>query len=157
MMAKKTEIQYIHLYTEGSAARSAELAPARKKCRTKLPKPRKAQTLLIKVDPIAGCGVVIAFVMTLLMLVGIVRLGQVQREVRQVSGYIAQLEEENAALQSQYESGYDLDNIEKMALALGLVPEEQVRHVTVPVEQLQPEVQTGWWQRVTTFLTELFA
>lgn len=156
-MAKKTEIQYIHLYTEGSAARSAELAPARKKCRTKLPKPRKARKLLIRVDPIAGCGMVIACVMMLLMLVGIVQLGQAQREAQRVSRYLAQLEEQNAALQSEYESGYDLESIAEMALALGLVPEEQVRHVTVQLEEPQPEVQTGWWQRVTTFLTELFA
>lgn len=156
-MAKKTEIQYIHLYTEGSTARSAELTPARKKCRTKLPKPRKARKLLIRVDPIAGCGMVIACVMMLLMLVGIVQLGQAQREAQRVSRYLAQLEEQNAALQSEYESGYDLESIEEMALALGLVPEEQVRHVTVQLEEPQPEVQTGWWQRVTTFLTELFA
>ena len=156
-MAKKTEIQYIRLYTEGSAARSVDFSPPRKKSRTRLPKPRKERKLLIKVDPIAACGTVVACVMLVFMIVGVTQLWQTQREAKQLSQYVAQLQEQNTALQSSYQSGYDLEKIEDMALVLGLVPEEQVCHVTIQVEEPQPEREESWRQNIATFLAELFA
>lgn len=156
-MAKKSEIQYIRLYTDGSSACSVDFSAPEKKSRTRLPKARKERKLLIRLDPAAVCGILVASVMFVLMLVGTVQLIQSQREVEQLHTYVAQLQNENTQLQMTYESGYDLEAVEEMALALGLVPEEQVRHITVQTEEAEIVQAPTWWEKVSTFLAGLFA
>jgi len=44
-----------------------------------------------------------------------------------------------------------------MALALGMVPRDQVKHVQVDVSAPAPATQPDIWQQLYTFLTDLFA
>ena len=135
-MARQTQIQYIQLYTQGSAARQLEPAvPERRKPKTKLPKPRRERVRVLRVDPLAWCGILVAAVMFVLMIVGCVRLYLVQAENARLESYVDQLIVENQVLQDTYESSYDLMEVYEAALEMGLVPVEQVPHIDIRVSE----------------------
>jgi len=71
--------------------------------------------------------------------------------------HVEKLEAENKELNAYYEEHCDLDEIERTAMALGMVPKEQVTHITVHVPQEIAEEQPGAWERFTVFLAGLFA
>ena len=81
-----------------------------------------------------------------------------QQEARRMESYVSSLHVQNEELRKQYEGGINLEEIRKAALALGMVPEESVRHITVsvPMEQVQPE-QPDFWENVNAFLTAMIA
>ena len=154
-MARRIDIQYIRLYTDGTAARKMESAvrvPA-----ATLPKPRKQKKILIHVDPVAILGLMVAAVMLVTMLCGACRHYQLRNELTVMRSYVQELRNENEALHHTYENGYDLEQIQKTALALGMVPQDQVNTLQVtlaaPVEEETPSA----WQEFYTFLTGLFA
>lgn len=128
-MANKSEVQYVRYYTVGSAAR--ELAPELPQRPKPAPKPKKAKRVVLYVDPVAILGVITAVFLLVCMLVGLVQLNQVRARQENMSRYVQQLIQENETLRTQYEAGYDLEQIEKTALALGMVPAEQVTHIAV--------------------------
>jgi hypothetical protein len=70
---------------------------------------------------------------------------------------VTQLQQENVQLRTEYEAGYDLDEIRQLATAMGMVPAEQAErvqvHVNVPVEEEEPTA----WENFCMFLTGLFA
>lgn len=157
LMARKSGTEYISLYTEGSAARNVVFTQPRKKSRTKLPKARKERSLIIRVDPLALCGIVVACVMMILMTVGCVQLYNAHVRNQQAEQYVLSLQKENSKLQMQYESGYDLDEIRNMALAMGMVPEQNRNRVPIQMELQQPPQELTLWQSVCAFFTGLFA
>lgn len=135
-MARQPEIQYIRLYTQGSAARQLEMAPPdRKKPRTRLPKPRREKQMVIRLDPIALCGIVVAAVMLVLMVVGSLRLYRIQQETARMEKYVAALQLENQVLEYTYESGFDLEEIREIALSMGMIPKEDVPQITIRVPE----------------------
>ncbi len=154
-MARKPDVQYIRFYTDGSAAR--KVAPVAPLKTIKLPKVKKQKKLLLYIDPVAIAGIAMAVIMLTLMAVGVMQLKTARQEMQTMAAYVSTLQEENASLQATFSEGYDLDQIEKTALALGLVPKEQVRHVTVSVPELIVEEEPDAWERFYIFLTGLFA
>jgi hypothetical protein len=155
-MARKPDVQYIRLYTDGSAAR--KVAPVEPWKTARLPKVKRSKKIVIHIDPIATLGLIVAAVMLTLMLVGIVQMKQAKHEAAVMEAYVDTLREKNEALRTEYEAGYDLEEIERMALALGMVPMDEVQHITIDMPQVQLEQpEPGTWQRVWTFLTGLFA
>lgn len=74
-----------------------------------------------------------------------------------MQAYVAHLQSENTRLQVQYEEGYDLEVVEEMALALGMVPEAQVRHITLETQMPEVVPEPTFWEQVTAFLTGFFA
>lgn len=154
-MARRIDIQYIRLYTDGTAARKME-SPVRVPTAT-LPKPRKQKKILIHVDPVAILGILVSAVMLVTMLCGVFQHYRLQKEVAVMESYVQELHNENEVLHHTYESGYDLEQIRKTATALGMVPQDQVATVQVtlaaPVEEQTPSA----WQELYTFLTGLFA
>ena len=155
-MAQRTDIQYIRFYTEGSTARKIAPVDLRKTIRLpKIQKKYKRHTLYI--DPVAIAGIAMAVVMMVLMLVGVTQLVNTRQQLQTMASYVDTLQQENASLQATYESGYDLEAVEQTALALGLVPKEQVRHVTIRVPSEEVTVQPSPWEQFYTFLTGLFA
>ena len=129
-MARQPEVQYIRLYTQGSAARQLEMTPPeRKKARTKLPKPRKVKAQVIALDPLAMCAVVVAAVMLVMIVVGCVELYKAETYSEQLSRYVDSLTVENQVLAQTYAEGYDLEQVREIALSLGLVPVEEVTHI----------------------------
>jgi hypothetical protein len=157
-MAKGPEIQYIRLYTEGSTARSVDFnVPQKKRNKTRLPKLQPQKKRVIRLDPMALMGMLVAGVMMILMVVGCVQLNSARQEAERYSEYVVTLQDKNTELQKTYQSGYDLEQIEEMAIALGMVPREQAQHVEVRVEIPEISQEPTGWERFTTFLAGLFA
>ena len=134
-MARKPDVQYIRFVTDGSAARVAEQIPVRAKTRLpKLKKP-KAKISAIYLDPLAFVGILLSCVMLVLMVVNCVQLHDYQMKANAMDDYVDSLIEANARLADEFESQIDLKDIEEKAYALGLVPIDQVRRITVDVER----------------------
>ncbi|MBQ2785392.1 MAG: hypothetical protein IJF02_02700 [Oscillospiraceae bacterium] len=155
-MARQPEIQYINAYVSGTMAYQLE-APARRKKQVKLPKMRRQKKTVIALDPVAIGGIVVAAAMLVLLLVGFVRLQDARAEVTQLQNYVSSLQQENATLQDTYTSGYDLNEIEKIALAMGLVPSSEVTQISVSVTVPHAEPEPTAWESFCAFLTGLFA
>lgn len=128
-MAQQLDVRYVNYYSAGSSAlKVAPVAPV--KTRT-LPRKQKAKRLVLCVDPIACIGIVLATVMTILIIVGVVNLNAARQEADAMSAYVNALEQENAALKAEFEEKCDLEEVRTVALALGMVPMDQVEHVTI--------------------------
>lgn len=155
-MARQPEIRYINAYVSGTMAYQME-APERKKKQVKLPKMRRKKKTVIALDPVAIGGIVVAAAMLVLLLVGFVRLQDAREEVAQLQNYVSSLQQENATLQDTYASGYDLNEIEKIALAMGMVPSSEVTQISVSVTVPHVEPEPTAWESFYAFLTGLFA
>ena len=159
-MARQPDVQYIRFYTDGSAARKVEVAgPVRKTAQP--PKQRKKKKIILYVDPLAILGIITAVVMLSVMISSMVLLKEAKAETAVMEQYVAQLREENAQLQSEYEAGFDIHEVERTALALGMIPMEQAQHVilekpSAPTVQLEIFKETATTE-IYTLLTGLFA
>ena len=154
-MAQRTDIRYIQFYTDGSAAR--KLAPVAPLHTIKLPKVKKQKRITVAIDPIAFASLAMALVMTVLIVVGWVQLNNIKQEVQTMTAYVDVLQAENVQLQNTFMEGYDIEQIERTALALGMVPKEQVQHISVQLPEIIEQAEPSAWERFTTFLTGLFA
>jgi len=154
-MAQRLDVQYVQYYTDGSAAR--KVAPVAPLKTIRLPKIKKMKPIVLRVDPVAVVGIVVAALMLVLMYVGVAQLNSTRQELYTMRSYVENLRVENELLEDKFQEGYDLEQIERTALALGLVPKEQVKHVTVQVAEAVTEDAPGTWERFYTFLTGLFA
>ena len=154
-MAQRTDIRYVQFYTDGSAARQVmPLSSARKPL---LPKPKKMKRRNVYIDPVAMLGIVVAVCMLVLMTVGIFQFRAAQQETLAMEQYIQRLETENQLLNDAYEAGYDLVEVEKAALALGMIPKEDAMQVTIRLSEPPVAEPVGIWERIGMFLTGLFA
>lgn len=151
-MVRKPDIQYVRCYTDGSSARALQLFPA--KCKAALPRKKKNKALVIRLDPLAYAGIAVSVVMLVLMIINCVQLSQLQKQTDAMSSYVDVLKEENARLADTYEKGYDLMDVKKKALAMGMVPMDEVRHISVVVEM--PEEQADSGSGNWAFLTDVF-
>ncbi len=151
------QVQYVRFDTVGAAARKPEpISFVKKTVQTKTR--TKQKTRVICIDPVAALGIVVAAFMLISMAIGLVQFFEIQSKTTQMEQYVAQLSEQNAALRNEYEAGFDLETVEKTALALGMVPKDQAQSVDIIVEQPQQTEQTlSFWERVGVFLTGLFA
>ena len=105
-MARYADVQYIRLYTDGSAARKLEVPSVIKQ---QPRRKRKAQKkIILHVDPVAILGLAVAAVMLILMLTGVSELRAAQQKTAQMEQYVVSLEQNNAQLEENYHSGYDL-------------------------------------------------
>jgi len=158
-MARQPDIQYIQYYTGGSTARKLEPEKRQSKNGVGLPQVRRRvqKRKVVYVDPVSVCAVMVAVVLVIAMAVGMLRLGNLTDQADRMEQYAATVNQENAALRAEYRSGYDLKDVEQKALAMGMVPEDQLRHISVKVEVPQPEPELTGWQEFCRFVTELFA
>ena len=155
-MAVKHDVRYVQYCTDGSSAR--KLAPAYPGGKPeRVAKVRKQKRILIHVDPVAVAGIFVAVMMLLMMVIGISSYNAAQQHTAQMESYVQRLQARNDALTESYASGYDIEQVQKMALALGMVPQEQVEHVSIQVSVPQIGERPGTWERFTTFLAGLFA
>lgn len=156
-MARKAEVRYINFYSVGSSAYKLDAMPAPKKQAKTMPKQRKAGKILLRVDPIAAAGVFLAFIMLIMMVVGLFRLGNTRKQAVQMQNYVMQLQAENRALDAEYKAGYDPEEIRQIALQMGMVPVDQAQHIKITVPVTEPVQEPTVWDRVYTFLVGLFA
>ena len=158
-MALQPDIQYVRFYTAGSAARKLELQPEKKKAKISAPQrpqTRRRKKTVVYVDPISVCAVLVAAVMFIAMAVGMLRIGSMNTQTAQMESYVTQLRSENTMLRKEYESGYDLKDVEQKALEMGLVPIDQVEKVVIDLPEITEEPEPGLWERVGNFFSELF-
>ncbi len=155
-MAQRTAIQYVQFYTAGSAARKIEIATPKKPA--KKPRVAKQKKIVIPIDPLALAGTITALVLLVLMVVGVFQVQSAREKNAQMAQYVETLKSENALLQSTYDNGYDLQQVEKTALALGMVPAEQAEQIPIRLDIPQEsQTEESFWASVTAFLSGLFA
>ena len=128
-MAKKPEVQYICYQTEGSAARKLEFLRPRPK--TSLPALKKKKATVIRLNPLATLGTLMSLIMLILMIVSGVQITGLQEDTKAMHRYVNDLRAENNELKDIYESNIDLDEIERQAIALGMIPVEEAQRITV--------------------------
>ena len=127
MMTEKPKIQYIgQFYVPGSEAQVLAPKKKKKKAKTKLPIAKQEQVKAIYIDPVALIGITVAVVMLAVMVVGALQLRSDWAQYEQMSNYVSRLNQNNAELERTYRDGYDLEDIRDKALALGMVPVEEV-------------------------------
>lgn len=157
-MARKPDVQYVQFqYISGSAAEKLQPLKLPKRNKTVLPEALPEKKIVIGVDPVAVCGLVVACVMLVMLLVG---LGQFQTAVTQrqeMERYVSTLHEDNIILEQEYHAGYDPTVIRETALALGMVPVEQLQSITIRVDVPQPEPEPTAWESFVIFCEGLFA
>ena len=160
-MAEKTKIQYISFYSAGSTARKYDLTrPVYEQPQypeLELDAQPKRRTV-VRVDPLALCSIAVSVVMLVLMVVGVVQLNSSLQKEQELKAYVEQLYAQNQVLEETYRSGYDLEQIEKEALALGLVPVDQVQHITMQVNRpVETQEALTVWEELAVFFDGLFA
>ena len=160
-MAEKTKIQYVSVYSAGSAARKVDLTrPVYEQPRYPEleAQPRPKRRIVVRVDPLALCSIVVSVVMLVLMVAGVFQLYGAWQQEQALAEYVEQLYAQNQVLEETYRSGYDLEQIEREALALGLVPVDQVKHITMEVAQpVETQSVPTFWEEMTAFFGGLFA
>lgn len=154
-MASRVDIRYVTFYTAGSAA--PKVAPAEPFVKLTLPRAAKKKKLYVWIDPVATAGIVLAAVMFVMLIAGAVQLQNTRDQAAAMCSYVRILQQENEELQATYEAGYDLETVKENAIALGLVPKEDVQHVTMQVPIQEETEAPGVWERFYSFLTGLFA
>ena len=157
-MSQKPKIQYVgQFYIHGSEARQLELQEKKKQAKSKLPLERLRKIEVIYLDPVAIFGIVTALVMLTVMILGVLQIREDWNEYRVMSDYVSRLNSENAELQADYRSRYDLEDIRVKAAALGMVPKAELEVRTVYVTIPQPEPERTRLEEIQWFLSGLFA
>ena len=156
-MAQSVDVRYVQYYTHGSAAK--RIAPAAIPLISALPKPKKRKIQRIYVDPVATMGIVVAVCMLIMMAVGVSQLRVEQQKTQQMISYVENLQQKNASLQAEYMAECNMEEVERTALALGMIPRADAIYTPIEVElpMLEDVQQASIWQRIGTFLTGLFA
>ena len=157
-MVQKPKIQYVgQFYVHGSEARALALEEERRQAKARRPLARLQQVELIYVDPVAVLSIVVSFIMLATMLTGALALKDDWADYEQMATYVSYLKQENARLEKEYREGYDLEDIRSKALALGMIPADQLerRTVTVTVPEKEPEISRV--QQIKTYFEDMFA
>ena len=155
-MAMQPEVRYINAYVSGNVAVQPEKMPQQKSS-ARLPKARKQQKWLIHVDLVAMGGIMAAFVLSIMLVVGLVQMNQAQQEAKIYKEYAMSLKQDNTQMRDTYAKQYDLDEVRDIALTMGMVPVEQVEHMTMQVVTPQVEQEPTAWESFWTFFLGMFA
>lgn len=155
-MIRQPDIQYVSYSIDGTAARKLDNRRAPVAQSPKAQPAHRRRRKVIKIDPVSLCAMAVACMMLVVMVVGLVRLGDANREAEQMDRYVMKLQEENNQLQVQYEENYDLEDVRQKALAMGLVPKD-VDHMRIPEAPVQMETKKTIWDEISNFLAGLFA
>jgi len=157
-MTMQPDILYVPYCYDGTAARKMQprRAPAQQVQRTQVNRRRRKKTV-VRIDPVAVLATAVACIMLVCMAVGMMRLNAMDEQTAQYETYLAQLEAENVVLQAQYHENYDVEDVRQKALAMGMVPREQIPQITVQVQPPVVEEEPGFWEEIGTFLAGLFA
>lgn len=159
-MARQPDVQYISsMYNYGSTARKLAPKPQIRKEKYQLPEQRPQLQAVKKValDPLSLCSTVVACVMLVAMLVGLFQVAELTARRQELEAYIDVLQEQRADLRKEFESTYDLEQVEQRARQMGLVYPNEVYHVPMGAVDTTPEEEPGFAERLTALFNELFA
>lgn len=154
-MARKEQIQYVRYYAAGTAAHKIQQEPVRRKKAKPAPIPRE-ECIAIPFDPVAVFGTAVAVVMIICVLIGFAQVNRVNDDIARMESYMGTLRSEHYGLQKEYDAGYNLAEIQTAAEAMGLVPIEQVRHITIRLPEPEVVEELPWWQELWNGFTALF-
>ena len=155
-MTQRMQAQYVQFYIQGSSAMQLNPVDPKKAEPIQEIRPRTHKRIRIFVDPVALFSMVVALCMIITIFVGMGHLEKDKLEVQQMEQYVLYLQHQNRAVKAEYSASYNLEDIEKTALALGMVPAEEVDHFYIHVAEPVVEEPTVW-ENIGTFLTGLFA
>lgn len=155
-MAMQPEVRYINAYVSGTAVPQQSKIP-QKKSSVRLPKAKKQQKWLIPVDVVALGGILTAFVLGIMMIVSLVQMSRAQQEAETMRQYALSLRQENLVMRDTYTAKYDLNEVQQIAQAMGMVPVEQVEHVQIHLEAPVVEEQPTAWENFWAFVVGMFA
>jgi cell division protein FtsL len=150
------EVRYINAYVSGTAVKQPVKMP-QKKPSAQLPKARRQQKLLVQVDIVSLGGILAALVLGIMLIVGVVQMNQTQQEAKMMREYALSLQQENKQLQDTYTSSYDLEEVQRIALSMGMVPSAEVEHLTMQTYEPEITVQPTAWENFWAFLAGMFA
>lgn len=156
-MARKVDVRYIQFYTDGSAARKIEPQLPPKKNPAQRPVRRPQERQVIHIDLLAMTGIAVAAVMLVLMVVGMVQMRAMRQEAQVMADYVSQLQEEKELLTAEFISGYDPAEVERQALAMGMVPADQAQVIPIAVDVPQSAQEPTVWETVGAFFEGIFA
>ena len=156
-MTQRMQSQYVQFYTSGSAALQIHPVEHKKAAPVEQTKPRVQKRIRVFVDPVAIVGMVVALFLCVAIFVGMFQLNAVRQDVHQMEEYVVYLQHQHKSIKMKYTETYNLEDIEKTALALGMVPADQVRHSRISVVEPVVEEEPSVWENVGTFLSGLFA
>ena len=160
-MARKADIQYVHhYYTAGTAAKKVAIKPEHKKKPLPLFEPTMAepdQKIIVKLDPLSMCATVVAVVLLVMMVVSLFQYSAAHQRNVELQEYVYTLSDEHARLEQEYESGFDLEEIQVQALALGMIPIDQAQTVQVRAAVPARSAEPTCWDRLQWFMSGLFA
>ena len=157
-MTMQPDIQYVCYRYEGSSALQVQTAgtPAKVQKNTH-PAVRRKKRKVLKVNLASVLAVALVVLIAVSVTVSAVRMENMRTQEQLLEQYIVSLEEENVILQAQYREGYDLEDIRQKALAMGMVPKDQVEQITIQVQIPQVEQEKTVWDQIGIFLAGLFA
>ncbi len=154
-MIQKPEIQYIgQFYVPGSEA--PKLA-GKDKPKAKLPKLHREKVRRICVDPVALCGMAVAAVMLVLLVIGAVRLQKSWDDYNKMSATLSEVRRENAQVNHEYRTSLDLEKLRTSAEGMGMIPVEKAQADKVYVSLPQKEPEPTFWDDLKWFVKGLFA
>ena len=154
-MAGKPEIQYVErFYVYGSEA-PAEKAREQQTAET-AKRAQKLQVHKIYVDLGALIWTAAALVLMVTMVFSALRLNSMWEEKELMQSYVSNLQLNNSTLKHNYRISYNLEDIEKQAAELGLVPEDQVETRFVRVTVPEHEGKWTFAENVQWFFEGLF-
>ena len=161
-MARKADILYVHqYYTAGSAARKVAVKAEHKKKPLPLFEPlmmaEPDQKVVVKIDPLTALATVVAVALVIMMVVSLFQYSAAYQRNVELQEYVYTLSDENVRLEQKYRSGFDLNEIEAQALALGMIPIEEAQTITVSGSVPAREAEPTRWERVQLFMSDLFA
>ena len=154
-MAQQLDVRYVNFYCAGSGALKVDTVFPLKT--SVLPRKAKAKKIVVHIDPIALAGIMMAAIMTILLAVGFAQLSQARTQELAMASYVATLQEENEKLTDTFENNCDFERVEEVALALGMVPKEQLQTITVSAAEPVQEEEPGRWQIFWAAIVDLFA
>ena len=157
-MVRKPDIQYVDkFYVHGSEARVLELKPNKKKAKTVLPEAAPVKEKVISIDLLSLSAIAVAVTMIVLMVVGCFQLKAAFDRRVAMSHYVISLQNENLDLNKDYYNGFDPADIEQKALALGMIPMEDAKTLTMTVTIPEEVPAPTMWENFTWFMKGLLA
>ena len=157
-MVRKPDIQYVQqFYVHGSEAKVLELKPRRRVIKTILPKVAPDKSIRIGVDPVAACGIVVAVVMLVMMMVGCGQYVRAYKKHQALLGQVISLQNEYVRSEQEYKSMYNLEDIQQKALSLGMIPVEEAKVMYIQPVIPAPEAESIIWENIAWFADGLFA
>lgn len=155
-MARKIDVLYVNGYTEGSAAR--KIAPAFPEAKPQRKPRARNKRRVIAIDPVAIGSIIVAVFLLVMMVFGMTTYQNAVEDAQMMENYLHSLQNENEALSAQLWEDVNLAEVERTALALGMVPKDSIPVHRIQLQEPVPqESESDWFDQLVAILTNLFA